>query len=234
MHKVAAAFVLVDNDAVFVKAGEQGRSGEDIFEGQIAFAYRGKAGIARCAEFDIFEMKQSYAIVHFRDDADGVFAGKQHPADVEFEHEMRRGGEIEFKLRCAAFIAYEFVFVSVQDKGQSVSEKFFRSGGKKRTKACCVGKRALHRADNEMFDGAFFEKRDSAVKTEGQKGAEIAEHLNRRDGKAHGARCSDTFFGVDGIRPDAAVQLPYSQIEPFERRIRTGDMFVEKDKRLYR
>ena len=75
-------------------------------------------------------MKQSYAIVHFRDDADGVFAGKQRPADVEFEHEMRRGGEIEFKLRCAAFIAYEFVFVSVQYKGQSVSEKFFRSGGK--------------------------------------------------------------------------------------------------------
>ena len=169
-------------------------------------------------------MKQSYAIVHFRDDADGVFAGKQRPADVEFEHEMRRGGEIEFKLRCAAFIAYEFVFVSVQDKGQSVSEKFFRSGGKKRTKACYVGKRVLHRADNEMFDGAFFEKGDRAVKTEGQKGAEIAEHLNGRDGKAH----------VDGIRPDAAVQLPYSQIEPFERRARTGDMFVEKDKRLYR
>lgn len=179
-------------------------------------------------------MKQSYAIVHFRDDADGVFAGKQRPADVEFEHEMRRGGEIEFKLGRAAFVAYKFVLVSVQDEGKSVCEKLFRGIGKKRTKACCVVKRALHRADNEMFDGAFFEKRDRAVKTEGQKGAEIAEHLNGRDGKAHGARCSDTFFGVDGIRPDAAVQLPYSQIEPFERRTRTGDMFVEKDKRFYR
>ena len=179
-------------------------------------------------------MKQSYAIVHFRDDADGVFAGKQRPADVEFEHEMRRGGEIEFKLGRAAFVAYKFVLVSVQDEGKSVCEKLFRGIGKKRTKACCVVKRAFHRADNEIFDGAFFEKRDRAVKTEGQKGAEIAEHLNGRDGKAHGARCSDTFFGVDGIRPDAAVQLPYSQIEPFERRTRTGDMFVEKDKRLYR
>ena len=71
-------------------------------------------------------MKQSYAIVHFRDDADGVFAGKQCPADVEFKHEMRRGGEIEFKLGRAAFVAYKFVLVSVQDEGKSVCEKLFR------------------------------------------------------------------------------------------------------------
>ncbi len=62
--------------------------------------------------------------MHFRDDADVVFACKQRPADVEFEHEMRRGGEIEFKLRCAAFIAYEFVFVSVQDKDSPLAKSF--------------------------------------------------------------------------------------------------------------